>query len=487
VDGYLPPGVRRGQNFDVQVSALSDSHTSSLAGGDLYETELRILGANPADPGGSVNVHARAEGPIFVNPAYALDPKASENPAARRSLRAGVVMSGARSLDDRPISLRLRAPSLRLSRFIENRIDSRFQEIRPDVVSAAQDEGVINFFVPASYQGDYEHFAGVVTHLYLNAAPEFSAAKAKELADEALKPDAPLMDISYCWEALGKTSLPVIVERALMSHPNQDIAYAAARAAAFLGDASAPQALVQIARANGHKFQINAIQVLGALTPSPAINEMLRPLLNSPETLVRLEAYKMLAKSKDNSVFTTPVRAGFALDVIRSEGPPVIYATQRGFPRIAVIGNRTTLTLPVTFKAMEGRLTITSDAANKNVTIFYRPQMPPGGVSSREALAELEPIKIVSNPDIAEIVARLGGEGFDNGRRLRFNYGQIVSILNNLVAQQQLGAMVANGSRVPASFILQETPAATDAIDNAPVIPDQGRPQTDEGRVGMAR
>jgi hypothetical protein len=280
--------------------------------------------------------------------------------------------------------------------------------------------------------------------------------------------------------------LPVIIERGLMSHANQDVAYAAARAAAFLGDNSAPQALVNMARMEGHKFQINAIQALGALPPSPAIDEMLRPLLSSPQTLVRLEAYKMLAKAKDNSVFTTPLRAGFALDVIRADAPPVIYATQRGLPRIAIIGNRTSLRMPVTFTAMDGRLTITSDVSNRTVTIFYRPPTPPGGVSSKEALAQLEPIKIVSNPDIAEIVARLGGEGFDGGRQLRFNYGQVVSILNNLVAQQQVAA-VAGETRVPASFILQELPGATDAVENAPVIPDQGRPQTDDGRVGMAK
>ena len=88
---------------------------------------------------------------------------------------------------------------------------------------------------------------------------------------------------------------------------------------------------------------------------------------------------------------------------------------------------------------------------------------------------------------LAEIVARLGGEGFEGGRRLRFNYGQIVAILNNLVAQQQVAAAVAGGGRVPASFILQELPGANEGIEGAPVIPDQGRPQTDDGRVGMAK
>ena len=68
---------------------------------------------------------------------------------------------------------------------------------------------------------------------------------------------------------------------------------------------------------------------------------------------------------------------------------------------------------------------------------------------------------------------------------MNFNYGQIVSILNNLVGQQQLVAL-AGGSTKPASFILQELPGAQNPIYNAPVIPDQGRPQADEpGRVGL--
>ncbi len=487
VDGLLPPGVRQGQPFDVQVSAMPNGNTTSLAGGDLLETELRVRGANPTDPGGAVNVYARAVGPLFVNPAYALDSKAADDPAARRSLRSGWVMNGARSLADRPLAIRLRTPSMRMSRFIEDRVNSRFQEIKPNVIAAAQDEGMVNFFVPPDFLGDWEHFSGVVMHLYLDGSPEFAATKAKELADDAVKPNAPLMDISYAWEGIGKGALPVILDRQLMSSPNQDIAYAATRAAAFLGDQSAPQALVNMARMPEHKFQINAIQALGALRNSPAINEMLRPLLDSPQTLVRLEAYKMLARNGDNSVFSTPVKSGFKLDVVRSGALSVIYATRRGEPRIAVIGNRTSLQMPVTFTAMDGRLSISSDAANRIVTIFYRPAEPPGGVRTREAEAQLEPIKILSQPDIAEIIARLGGEGGDGNRTLNFNYGQIVSILSNLTGQQKLVAS-AGGVTKPAEFMLQELPGTQDTIYNAPVITDQGRPQADEpGKVGLAR
>ena len=495
VDGYLPPGVRKGQPFDVQVSALPDSNTTSLAQGDLYQTELRVLGANPLDPGGSVNVFARAEGPIFVNPAYALKTDLEGDPAARRSLRVGLVMNGARSLEDRPLGLRLRQPSMRMSRYIEQRIDQRAQEIRPDTIAAAQDEGIVHVYVPAALDGDWEHFAGVVNFLYLNDSPEFNAQKARQLADEAVKPDAPLLEISYAWEGLGKAALPVIRERELMTHENPDVAFAAARAAAYLGDTAAPQALVNMARQPGHKFQVNAVQVLGTLKSSPSINQLLRPLLDSSENLVRLEAYRVLARNGDNSVFAMPIaggpgKGGFMLDVVRSEGPPVIYASQRGEPRVAVIGNRIGLDMPLTFATLESRLSISSNPDNRTVTIFYRPRVPAGGVS-RKHQGLLDPISVVSNPDVAEIIARLGGEGQDAyfGRSLDFNYGEILSILSSMTADRHLAAY-SGGKQLPASFILQELPGLKEQILDAPPIPDQGRPQKDEddgGRVGMAK
>jgi hypothetical protein len=402
---------------------------------------------------------------------------------------------------------------MRLSRYIEQRIDERLQEIKPDVIAAAQDEAIVNIYVPVGLDGDWEHFAELVRHLYLNRTPEFAAAKARQLADEAVKPDAPLLDISYCWEGLGAAALPVIRERELMSHANEDVAFAAARAAAFLGDSAAPAALVRMARQSGNKFQVNAVQVLGALPSSPAVNEMLRPLLNSSETLVRLEAYQVLAANHDNSVFSKPIRGGpenggFLLDLVQSDGPPIIYATRRGTPRIAVIGNRTSLEMPVTFSALDRRLMISSDPSNRNLVIYYRPQVPPGGPRNADEAEKLQPVKVLSRPDIAEVVARLSGAGAEDafpGRALRFNYGEILSILSSMTSNRQLVAMSASGttggppggpaggagagSKLPASFIMQELPGVQDAIENAPVIPDQGRPQTDgePGRVGMAK
>src|SRR5437762_9445 len=72
IDGYLPPGARKGDRFDVQVSALEGSNTMSLARGSLWQMELKKNGANTLAPAYEMETPAVATGPIFVNPAYAL-------------------------------------------------------------------------------------------------------------------------------------------------------------------------------------------------------------------------------------------------------------------------------------------------------------------------------------------------------------------------------------------------------------------------------
>lgn len=460
VYGYLPPGARKDQWFDVQVNALQNNDTTSLAHGVLFRTDLRINGVNPVEPGGSVNVYARGEGQIFVNPAYALEEGATST-AARASLRSGIVMDGGRVMNDRPLILRLLQPQRAMARQIEWRIDQRFQD---PAAAAAKDEGIVYFFVPPSYNGDWEHFSNVVTHLYFESGAEFSAHKAKELADAAQQDGAPLMDISYCWEGLGSAALPFV--RPLMESAKPDIAFAAARAAAFVGDSSAESALMQMAQSDAHPFQVNAVQTLGALPQSPVINQMLRRLVDSGQNVVRVEAYKILAQHKDTSIFSKPIGNKFVLDIVPSSGPPIIYATRTGLPRIAIIGDRATVTQPVTFTAMDSRFSISTAEAGRGVTLFYRGAELP------------KPIKVVSRPDVAEIVARLGGEGPLEEIGFDFGYGDIVAILQALGDSRRLSA-TRDGKQLAASFVLQELPQTQDDIYNAPIIGEKSRPQGD--------
>jgi hypothetical protein len=460
VDGYIPPGARRGQSIDIQVSCLDGNNTTSLAGGTLYRAELRVNGANPQNPNMQLDTWSTAEGGVFVNPAYALEqrPKQAE---ARTSLRVGVVMDGGTVQIDRPIVLRLRQPSYRVAREIEYRLDDYFQD---SAYAAAVDDGVVKVMMPASFNGDWEHFVGVVQHVFFNSSPQFQTLKAQQLAEEAMKPDAPLLDISYCWEALGVNALPFV--QPLMTHERPEVAYAAARAAAFIGDTSALNVLSNIARSKDNPFRLNAVGTLAMLPPSPVINGMLRSLLASDQMLVRLEAYRALTRSGDPSIATTNVRDRFALDVIDVPASPVIYASRLGTPRIALFGRKLSLSTPLTFSTIGGKLSISSSPDRSTVTIFYR-----GGELPK-------PVVIESNPDIFEIAARLGGMGPLNEPALNFAYGEIVAILQGICDAQKISAVAsADGGRTPATFVLQEIPMLENSVYGAPIIPDPVRPE----------
>jgi hypothetical protein len=454
VDGLIPPGTKRYQRFDVYVSAMEGNNTTSLAHGTLYSTELKVNGANLQRPGYAIDVWSTAEGPLFVNPAYALNVNPAE-PEVRNSLRQGVVMNGGVALMDRPITLRLRAPQLSMARSLQFRLAQAFQDLN---VAAAKDEAIVALYVPEKYGSDWQHFAQVVMHTFLDGTPDFALMKARELCEEALKDDAALLDISYCWEALGPTALPFITP--LMTHEKPEVAFAAARAAACLSDGTAETVLMNMARDNKHPFQINAVQTLGALPSSPVIKQMLRTLLNGDQALVRLEAYKALAQHEDPAIISRIIGGNkFQLDAVPCEGPTIIYASRTGVPRIAVIGTKPRVNLPVIFMAMDNQFSISSNDERQLLTVYYRgPEVH-------------KPVWFMSSPDAAELIGRLGGSGAPGDPTLNLTYCEVVSLLQTMMDQQRFSG-VANGQRQPASFVLQDAPQVQQLIEEAPDIPE---------------
>jgi flagellar basal body P-ring protein FlgI len=478
VVGMLPPGVRKGETFDVVVQALPRNQTSSLAGGELYLTDLKINGADPHDPFNKINDYAQAKGFIFVNPAYALNKSTTAPTAVRASLRNGIVMDGCVAKYDRPIFLRLRSPETRMARNIEQRIIERFQDT---TVAQAEDEGIVQIFVPRAYHGDWQHFARLVTHLYLESSPEFLTGKARILVAELQKPGAKLEDISYCFEGIGPMALPFLSP--LLTDRRPDVAFAVARAAAFIGDptGAANAALLAMARDSNHPFQLNAVEALGGLKASSAVNEMMHELLDSGKTLVRIEAYKVLARNGDPSIHTQVVtlpRQKFALDIVPSHGSSIIYASRTGMPRIALIGPMPTVGTPVMFRAMEDRFTINSQDVGNAIMIFYRsPAMTDSNGVVRDFRMS-DPVKMLSQPELWAVVERLGGLANEGERPFNFTYSEVIAILQGLHKNRNLVAMD-RGQEAPVAFVLQDPPAMQNVIYSAPSI-DTGRPQGED-------
>jgi hypothetical protein len=473
VVGLLPPGIRKGDQFDVYVQTLPQNSTSSLANGRLYLTDLAVNGADPQNPANKTRVYGYCKGTIFVNPAYALNVDPMPTGAAKASLKSGVIPNGGVSIVDRPIYLQLRTPQSSLARAIEHRIGQRFGQEKWGDVAAAKDEGLVALMVPPQYADDWQHFIGICTHLYLGDSPDnpaLATLRARQLADAAVEPDAPLQDIVYCWEGIGARALPSIMP--LLSGQSPAVTFAAARAGALIGDptGACQQTLQQIAEASGDPFQLNAVQTLGLLPSSHEINDILYGLLDSSETLVRVEAYRTLARNTDYRVYSKVVPVPnvderFILDIVPSGGPPLIYATRSGTPRLGIVGQTPRLALPILFSALGNELTISTDPADPSrVVIFYR-----------DPLKE-EPVKVSSAPDIAEISARLGGMAAIDQDHLDFTYDKVLAILQELADKKMIVAGPKDTS-VAAAFVLQQPPRLRQQMLNATPT-DSGRPSS---------
>lgn len=446
----IPPGARKGQKMDVLVRAMPTGNTTSLKGARLYSTRLAENGANPMDPAGAVQVLGLASGDVSVNPASVIG--SATRPAVKDSLRKGVIMDGGEYAEDRPLVLRLCEPSWNTSHAIQTRVTTAMQG-QDGFVAQAIDEGKVYLLVPERYNGDWKHFIDVVRHMYVRGSPDFTARKARELVEVAMADkDARLADLSLCWEAMGPAALPFI--QVLYTNPRPEVAFHAARAGAYLGDMVAQEKLLLMAAGEEGQFQMDAVKVLGDLPQTPRVDRMLASLLNAKRAQVRVDAYRILARHGDHRIASGQV-GGFMLDLVASDGPPLIYATSTGTPRIALFGRELSVALPLTFAAMNTRFTISSnDDPQKPLSLYYRAPEP------------ADPIKLHCGTAVNELIVHLGAED-----GLRFDYADVIGVLQALTARKD----------IPAAFVLQEAAAERPAGE---VIEDyqnmKGRPVNDK-------
>jgi len=466
--GKIPPGARQGQPFDITVKAMPRSGCTSLAGGRLYQAELSERGlASPL--AANINVLAAVQsGDIFVNPALAYMTPSLTDTAKLASLTTGYMLNGGMVMSDRPIFMQLREPSGSGVRWMEAVIMQRFPYLSPgvppDVARAvkAKNEDLLALYTPDQFNGDWEHYLGVVTHLYLrNDDSGFIVAKCKELFAVAHQPDAPLKDISFCWEAMGPDRVSLYNQ--LITDPNPDIAFAAARAAAFNGDTAAKEALLQMATNGDCPFQLPAVQTLAALPITPEITHMLGTLLNNPRATVRLAAFNVL-KDHRSTIFSEVIKHKFVLDIIDGNSTPLIYATRTGVPHIAVFGHGVSLRPPVLFMAMDQRFSISYIPDSPLVNIFYRDPVTNHSYT------------VTSHNNLAEIIARLAGKpGPDADSTFDFNYTDVLVLLERMNDQHLIVGKPLDGPLDDGAFVMEATG------QNGEVLAGLGNDTTIEG------
>jgi hypothetical protein len=332
VHGYLPPGVRKGDRFDIFVEVPADNDTTSLAGGWLMETrlaEMAVIG-NTIRDGHELGV---AEGPLLV------DPVAGGTLDSKSKIRARVPGGGV-ALTDRPLGLILSAEhrSFAMSKRLGDWINRRFHAVIKGVkrgVANPQTDRYIELEVSPTYRHNLARYVRVVQSVAVIEPPGGRHARmqllARQLTDPVTAPAAALR-----LEAIGKEAIPSLREALASKDP--EIRFAAAESLAYLGESIAASHLAEAAVS----LRSTRAAALAALTVLDDANgvDALQSLLSTRSAETRYGAFRALWRMDPDLPLVRGDRLGdvCSLHVVDVDGPPLVHVTRSLRPEIVFFG-----------------------------------------------------------------------------------------------------------------------------------------------------
>ncbi len=450
VQGEIPAGAVLGSRFDVSVSAVPGTQTTSLRGGRLLPCDARIYRMLTPVAGIAGKSLAKAAGPVLMNPF------SDRADAATRSVgRVGTIMGGGKVSRDRRLRLVLYHASYSSARRIASVINARFPG--PFKAADAVSPSYVDLTVPESFEHDPGRFLVLVESLYLSMKSGFVALRCRELAKEIKKPGATREAISLAWEAMGKTALTTVAT--LYEDDDPEVVYYAALAGLRIGDPIAVEIVARYARDVEGSHRLGAIKALSDARDMVRAERPLIALLASSDPTTRAAAYEGLLDRRSPEVRTRWLgQDSFALDIVDSGGEPMIYVKRTHSRRVVLFGLGMRCTPPLFYSHASGDLTLNADEQDDVMTIFHR--------SAR--------LKLMENPthtsfDLAELITLLGEEppkyrGDPKGG-LAVDYGSVVQLLQQLC---ESGAIDARFHMEQASIEELLGPA-----------PPSGRPESD--------
>jgi len=332
VQGYLRPGIQKGDQFDVEVRVPSKSETASLRGGWLLESRLKELAVldNAVHSG---NVLAVAQGPVLVNPVA--DAKKDKISACR-----GVVLGAGVALKSRPLGLALKPghQSVTNATRIASAVNKRFFVTERGIqngMAKAKTDKYIELTVHPRYKDNIDRYIKVVRAVAVQERPTEQAARMSSLKMQLLDP-ATAATAARQLEAIGRDAVAVL--RDALGSSDREVRFYAAEALAYLDQREAAQPLGQIAR-DEPAFRVFALGALSAME-DPAARDELTAMLGVSSAETRYGAFRALwAMNPDHpSVQGDPSVKDFSYYVFDLGGPPMVHVTRSRRPEVILFG-----------------------------------------------------------------------------------------------------------------------------------------------------
>lgn len=337
VKGFIPPGAHRGDRFDVEIALPENSKTTSLAGGYLELSVLRVYQAastlsNRPEMARSQrmvegHILAHAKGRLFVGFGGNTDP---------HELKRARIWQGGVSRIDRPYALCMRddKTAIREAERIAQIINFKYQDdpnspakrfeytkqekliltmglatsqlnnhqdpfgSTANDIAHASKERIIQVRIPAAYRFDHDRFARVALYTPLRDTDPNLPRYRQRLSKMVLDPS----DANWAlWaalhlEALGRESVPSLVAGLKSEHTFNR--FVCAEALAYLGNTAGVDALADLARSQPILVK-NCTIALANLSETVA-RDRLAELLADDDPALRCAAFHALTLLDEN-------------------------------------------------------------------------------------------------------------------------------------------------------------------------------------------
>lgn len=435
VKAYLPPLIRKGESFDVEVYLPGNSDATSLEGGWLMESYLAEQAMIQGRGLLKGHILAKAKGPILI------PPMGDDDQVANGMLRRGRILAGGLSTaDDRDLALYLRNDfkSIRNAQRIANKIGARFHHfdkfgIEEPLAEAKTDKKVVLKLKPR-YKHNDSRYLQVVRNIAFRETDVAQRVRMQKLSEEIMIPEK-AERASIQLEAIGKKSIPIL--KMALKSPLLEVRFHAAVGLAYLGDGSGLKHLADAAREEP-AFRVYALAAMSAID-EPEAHLYLRDLMCMTSAETRYGAFRALWTLDKNDPFIRGenMKGQFLLHVLETEleqgvshdpnqdktdssrnGGPMIHITHRKHPEVVLFGSRQEFRVPMAVRA--GDVLVTGAAGSEDIIVSkYEVGQPDQRkkVSRNIAVVIRTAVDMgASYPDIAAMILQANRQGNIEGQ-----------------------------------------------------------------------
>ena len=355
VEGRIPAAAVAGDIFELKVSALPNTQTTSLSGGKLFTTDMHIVLPAAMNVGAS-KAMAVGVGPVFIN----------KIETAETDLKTGYVLAGGKVIQSQKIVLNLSVPSFKTTGLIRNRINERFG----DGVANAVSDSVIYLTVPDEFRRRKEKFVVLVGSLYIAPNP-LSQGRQIDEQIKNLQFQADKSSAEFSLEAIGKSSLGSLEK--LLSLPDESVRFSAARCVLNIGNSDhGLKVLREIAQDKNSAYRIEAVKAVGDAAKRKDVIALMSRMVNDDDFEIRFVAYKYLRDLDNITISRTVIAGSFYVDEIYQTASKVIFAARNSTPRIALFGSPISCGQDVFIESADGRIIINVQKDDKYMSVMRK-------------------------------------------------------------------------------------------------------------------